>query len=88
MKKITLPFIHYIERKTKKDKRILIGLNWYRNAHHIEKNDVKIHYHDLVKEQVGDVKFEQIRLEYKVYLHKKHIDYMNIRSIMEKFFLD
>jgi len=88
MKKITLPFIHYIRRKTKKDKRILVWLNWYRNAHYIESNNVKHYYHQLIKEQVGDVKLEQIKLEYKIYLHKKNIDYMNIRSIMEKFFLD
>jgi len=88
MKKIILPFIHFIKRKTKKDKRILVGLNWYRNAHYIESNNVKHYYHQLVKEQLGDVKFEQIKLEYKIFLHKKNIDYMNIRSIVEKFFLD
>jgi hypothetical protein len=86
--KIILP-IHYEQKfKTKKSKTFLVGLNWYRNAHHRISNVVKIHYHELVAEQVKDKKFKKIRLEYDVYVARNGTDGHNIRSVIEKFFLD
>jgi hypothetical protein len=41
-----------------------------------------------VSEQVGDKKFNQIKLSYKIFIKRKNTDYMNIRAIVEKFFLD
>ena len=86
--KITLPIYYDIVYKTKKNKTILMSLNWFRNAHYFEINKIKHFYHQLTKEQVGDKKFNKIKLSYKVFIKRKNTDYMNIRSIIEKFFLD
>lgn len=49
--KITMPLAIYQERKTKKDKRIGLSVNTYRNAHYIVNNNAKKKYKELVKEQ-------------------------------------
>ena len=86
--KITLPIYYTIKYKTKKDKTILIWMNWFRNAHYMLSNKVKKHYHHLVAEQVKNNKYTQITIEYKVFIKRKNTDYHNIRSVIEKFFLD
>ena len=86
--KITLPIYYTIKYKTKKDKQILVWLNFYRNAHYMLSNKIKKHYHQLVAEQVKNTKYTQITLKYKVFIKRKNTDYHNIRSIVEKFFLD
>jgi len=85
---ITLPIYYTQDYKTKKSKTFLVGLNWYRNAHHRFSNIVKIHYHELVLQAIGDNKFKKIKLLYRVYVGRKNIDGSNIRSVIEKFFLD
>ena len=67
----------------------LVGLNWYRNAHHMLSNKVKAHYHELVKKQIGDTVITTgIRLHYKVYAQRNGTDGHNIRAVMEKFICD
>lgn len=86
--KITLPIYYEIQYKTKKNKKILVWLNWYRNAFHILSNQVKKYYHNLVKEQIK-IKINKIKeVKYTVYIKRKNTDFHNIRSIIEKFFLD
>lgn len=51
-------------------------------------NKVKDHYHKLVASQVGTRKFNKIKLNYKVYVARNGTDGHNIRSVIEKFFLD
>ena len=86
--RITLPIYYIIEKKTKKSKTILVALNWYRNAHFIESNNVKHYYHQLIANCVWNVKFNKIKLKYKVFIKRSWTDYHNVRSIIEKFFLD
>ncbi len=85
---LTLPIYYDFTFKTKKPKRILVGLNWYRNAHHRVSNMVKIHYHELVKRRIGNNKFSKIRLVYRVYAGRNGTDGHNIRAVIEKFFMD
>lgn len=86
---IILPIYYTIEYKRKKNKTILIWLNWYRNAHFILSNNVKHYYHNLVKEQITWEVFEwQYTIDYKVYLRNKATDWPNVKSILEKFALD
>lgn len=88
MTTVTLP-IHYTQTfKTKKPKTILVGMNWYRNAHYLVSNKVKSHYHDLVKDILPAQKFTRIRLEYRVFVGRRNTDGHNIRAVIEKFFLD
>lgn len=87
-KTIILP-IHYTQDfKTKKPKTILVGMNWYRNAHYLVSNKVKHHYHELVSNQLTSCSFNKIRLEYRVYVGRRNTDGHNIRAVIEKFFLD
>ena len=88
MIQITLP-IHYTQTyKTKKSKTFLVGMNWYRNAHYLVSNKVKEHYHGLVSRALGKQYFNKIKLKYRVYVGRKNTDGHNIRSVIEKFFLD
>ncbi len=86
--KITFPIYYTIHYKTKKDKTILIWLNWFRNAHFHISNKVKHYYHNLTAEKVWNVKLNKIKLKYKVYIKRSWTDYHNVRSVIEKFFLD
>jgi hypothetical protein len=86
--KIVLPIYYDFTFRTKKPKRILVGLNWYRNAHHRVSNNVKIHYHKLTAAAVKDNKFGRIKLVYKVYAGRNGTDGHNIRAVIEKFFMD
>ena len=86
--KIILP-IHYTQTfKKKKSKRILVGMGWYRNAHFILSNDVKIYYHELIKNQVKGHKFKTIEPKYTIYVQRQNTDGPNVRAVIEKFFLD
>lgn len=86
--KIVLPIYYTIKYKTKKNKTILVGLNWYRNAHFITSNDVKHYFHKLIGEQNINKKFKTLIPEYHIYVRASNTDGPNIRSILEKFVLD
>ena len=86
--KIVVPIHYEIKYKTKASKKVLVWMNNYRNWHHHLSNKVKQHYHDLVKAQSGDERFEYIKPHYKIYLWNRLTDWPNVRSIMEKFILD
>jgi len=88
MIRYVLPIYYEIEYKTKKNKTILVGLNWYRNSHHFLNNEVKHYFHEQVAKQYNGEKFNQIELFYKVYQKRANTDGHNIRSILEKFVLD
>lgn len=88
MIKIVLPIYYTIKYKTKKDKTILVGLNWFRNSHYMLSNKIKHHFHNLIAEQIKTPLKTPIKLEYKVFIKRKNTDYGNIRSILEKFVLD
>ena len=73
-----------------KSKRVLVGLNWYRNAHYFILNKAKKYFHNLVEEAcAGQQPFDgKVRVEYKIYLKNKLSDGGNVRSVIEKFALD
>ena len=50
--KIILPIYFTQEFKTKDPKTFMVGMNFYRNAHHHLQNKVKVHYHSIVAEQL------------------------------------
>ena len=86
--KITLPIYYTIKYKTKENKNILVWLNNYRNWHYQLSNKIKHYYHQLIANCVWNVKFNKIKLKYKVFIKRSWTDYHNVRSIIEKFFLD
>lgn len=86
--KIILPIHYTITYKTKKDKKVLVWMNAYRNWHFHLSNKVKKYYHDLIATSLAGEKFNTIEPVYKVYLWNKLSDWPNVRSVIEKFFLD
>jgi hypothetical protein len=85
MGKIVVPI--YFAYGKKKKKTILVGMNWYRNAHFQISNKVKTHYHKLVKDQVSKIK-TPVKIDIVVYISRKGTDPHNVRSIIEKFVFD
>lgn len=87
---IESPLYTYLVRKTKKDKKVAVNLNWYRNAHHRESNEAKIAYKAFMKSRIEELpRMNQIALELSIYAPNKRLfDVGNIGSITEKFFLD
>lgn len=75
-------------------KTILVNMNWYRNAHHIEQNDVKKFYSELIESifemksinrSLVDFKYE---VHYKLYYRSTMCDMPNITAMMSKFVND
>lgn len=87
---INCPLFVLLPRKTKKDVRAPINLNWYRNAHHQVSNQAKQRYKKEIQSQLDKLPtFSTIRLEIVIYPSTKtKFDIGNIGSITEKFFLD
>lgn len=85
---LTLPIYYNQKFVTKKDKKILVGMNWYRVAHFLVSNKVKIHYHELVRDLLKGQKFRRILINYHVFVQRRNTDGHNIRAVIEKFFLD
>ena len=85
---ITLPIYYIQEYKTKDDKNLLIGLNNYRNWHHVVSNKIKHWYQELVIPLVAGFTVNQFSVHYKIYAARNGTDGPNIRSVVEKFFLD
>ena len=88
--KLTVPIYYKQEFKTKPAKTILVGLNFYRNAHYMLLNKIKHFYHNIVKEQLwtSEKKLDSYQVEYRIYLKNTLSDWPNVRSVIEKFVLD
>ena len=90
MIKLELPIYHTFQRKTKKDTKILVGMNWYRNAHFRNSNQIKKFYHELIFLKV--LKSQRIKgsyqVEYLLYPSNANCDLMNVVSVIDKFLND
>lgn len=90
MTKISLPLHVYLPRKTKADKKFILNLNNFRNAHHQILNQAKEEYEKVVKDLAGQVVKYEKALIYFVYYHptRGRVDKSNPCSIIEKFACD
>lgn len=89
--KIILPIYWTQEFKTKPDKTVLAGMNFYRNAHYHAQNSMKKDFHELVYSQFpAEVETHEgdFRLELGIYYKNASCDGANIAAIIEKFVLD
>ena len=85
---LTLPIYWVQEFKTKPDKSILVGLNWYRNAHYRQQSQWKLDFHELVHNQLdGTTIPSSYTLEIKVY-YLRTCDASNLVPLAEKVVLD
>ena len=88
---LVLPIYWTIERKIKKSKTVLVGMNWFRNAHFILQNNMKKHISKLVKEQLAPchgIRWEAVSVAYRLYPKRKNQDKNNIVTLIDKFLLD
>jgi hypothetical protein len=81
----------HIEIGKRKIKKIPINLNWYRNAHFQELNNVKKLYKQLIMPQIEQCPGfgETVEVQYWLYprtRHKQDLD--NILGVTKKFFQD
>ena len=90
MIKLELPIYHTFQRKTKKDIKILVGMNWYRNAHFRNSNQVKQHYHSLIYSKVTQSQKlkDKYMVSYMLYPSNSNCDLMNVVSVIDKFLND
>lgn len=89
MNTIELPIYWTQHYKTKKDKTVLVGMNWYRNAHYHSQNKMKQDFHELVAKQVGDFSCDgKFKLAIEIYYKNSNCDGANIAALIEKFVLD
>jgi len=88
--KIISPMHVIVPRRTKKDRRIALNLNIYRNLHHSVNGQSKKIYTELMREQLeGLIIKTPVEITYRVFKPTKRIlDKMNVISVVSKFLLD
>ena len=88
--KITCPLYIDLPRKTKKDRRVYINMNSYRNLHYLVSNSVKRAYKEALREQLEGVSIETpVDVTYQVFKgSKRRLDKMNVIAVTSKFLLD
>ena len=79
-----------LPRKTKKDKRVYINMNSYRNLHFLVNNQVKKMYLEAVRSQLEGLTIQTpVEITYKVYKKTaRRLDKMNVVAITSKYLLD
>ena len=87
---IILPLAVVLPRKTKKNKRIILNLNNYRNWSFFLSNDVKKKYCEVMQGQLQGLRIDvPIKLRFTLYRGNKHYgDRANVLCVQEKMFCD
>jgi hypothetical protein len=88
--KLSLPIYWTQHFKTKQDKTVLVGMNWYRNAHYHAQNAMKQDFHGLVSAQIQKTltPLKEFKLFIEIYYKNSSCDGANIAALIEKFTLD
>lgn len=88
--KIISPLFIILPRKTKKDRKMYLNLNNYRNWYYIISNEVKKTYCEAMRLKLKDLKFKKpITINFILFkANNRKTDRSNILSIVEKFFCD
>lgn len=87
---VSCPLYVDLPRKTKKDRRIRLNLNVYRNLNYHINNDAKELFNKVIKKQIIALpQMEMIAIRFVLYPGTKTLcDTANICCIVEKFFCD
>lgn len=91
MIKLIVPVYYTQEFKTKPSKTILIGLNWYRNAHYFQQNAVKAYMSEIILNQLKTNTYSIIgpySVEYKYYYKSAVSDMSNVTPMASKWVND
>lgn len=85
----TLPIYFVKHFKTKPSKTVLLGMNWFRNAHYFDQNKFKQEFTDLVLEQLDSTVISSpFELEMKLHYKNANCDPSNVVALIEKVALD
>lgn len=89
-KKIILPLVVFLPKKTKADKKIIINLNNYPYWHFMTYNEAKKVYKELLAGQLEGLTLPgKIKIEYTLFKKNKvKSDKMNVCAVQDKFFCD
>jgi len=86
---ITVPIYWTKTYKTKADKTVLVGMNFYRNAHYFDQNRLKQEFEELIIEQLDNSCVQgTYKLDIRLYYKNPSCDGANICSLVEKILLD
>jgi hypothetical protein len=87
---VTLPIYWVKTFKTKPSKQVLVGLNWYRNAHHFDQNKFKQEFEQLILNQIdASISIKgPYTIDIQLYYKRANCDASNICPMIEKVFLD
>jgi len=83
------PLFVMLPRKTKKDRKVFLNLNVYRNLHYHVNSDIKLMYNEIMKERLCFEILGTFALEFVLFKKSNlELDRSNILCIVEKFFCD
>lgn len=88
--KIVSPLYVLVPRRLKKDRKIALNLNIYRNLHHSVNGLAKKVYTEMMRDQLQNLNIKTpVEITYQVFKPTKRIlDKMNVVSVVSKFLLD
>lgn len=88
--KLICPSFVILPLKTKKDKKVYINLNIYRNLHYLVESKCKKAFKEAIRDQVEGFTIEgEVEVTYQVFKHsQRKMDKMNVISIASKYALD
>lgn len=77
-------------KRIEKIKTWLLSLNWFRNSHHFEQNDVKHHMTELITIQLKNMSpiKGQYSVTYRYYYKNEASDLPNVGPLSSKYLLD
>ncbi len=84
------PTFVVLPMKTKKDKKISINLNTYRNLHYLVESKAKKLFKEIMRKQLEGIEIQTpVEVIYKVYkASNRRLDKMNVISITSKYLMD
>ena len=88
----TLPLHVLLPRKTKRDKKCILNLNYFTNWNPFVKKQIKEQFKLIFQEKYNykDIKFKgPLKIEYRLHQgSNRKVDRMNPLSVIDKFFCD
>jgi hypothetical protein len=92
--KIKVPLFVMLPKKTKKDKKVWLNLNVYRNLHYITENECKKQFYLDIKNSLPQEKITKFDVSCQIFKSlskkgvKKKLDKSNVYSVLSKYFFD
>lgn len=85
---LSLPI--YWTKGVKSPSTILVGMNWFRNAHHYDQAKFKRDFHELLSKQLSDITpiTTSYTMHYDIFYKNPSCDGSNIVALIEKTVLD